>query len=375
MKEAGEKKQFSLNQILFFLAVAATIALLLMSLTGRQGIMYYALFVLIIPVVFVDDKTFAKILMFWLPFNTILYISSFSIIIVFATFRVLKDLLDTKNKKIDSILPALFAFLIYSLFTRYSDAVMDAIKNAIIILLCIKLFYNLKENDEDHSAFGDIIVAFSCGVISTVFCSIAINGIDFSSRFSVTSASGVNALGIMSATCIVYLAMLVAKTDKDRALRVALMLLLLTVGFLTQSRTFFLMIIIAFAWIMLSEIGNSKNMIRNVILAALILIAVYILFTRVALMSDLLDKMMTRVDKLDTDSAGGRYVLWQKYSEAIFSSPKTILLGIGDYKNYGINQVAHNMWLEMIADYGLLGVPIIIVIYAGTVQKRIKSKD
>ena len=136
-----KNKQFSLNQILFFVAVIATVALLMLSLLNRQGgIMYYALFVLIVPVVFVDDKTFAKILMFWIPFNTVLYISSFSIIIVFATFRVVKDLVNTKNKKIDSLIPVLFAFLIYSLFTRYSDAVMDSVKNAIIILLCLKLF-------------------------------------------------------------------------------------------------------------------------------------------------------------------------------------------------------------------------------------------
>ncbi|MBO4343195.1 MAG: O-antigen ligase family protein [Clostridia bacterium] len=371
-----KNKQFSLNQILFFVAVVATAALLMLSLLNRQGgVMYYALFVLIVPVVFVDDKTFAKILMFWIPFNTVLYISSFSIIIVFATFRVVKDLINTKNKKIDSLIPVLFAFLIYSLFTRYSDAVMDSIKNAIIILLSLKLFDSLKEEDEDGSAFGDMIVSFSCGVILTVVGSIAVNGIDFSSRFSVTGSSGVNALGIMSATCIIYLAMLISQTDKDRPLRTVLVLLLLTTGFLTQSRTFLLMIVIAALWMTLFEIGSRKNMLRNTIIVVIVLITVYILFTRVPFMADLLDKMMNRVDKLDSDSGGGRYILWQKYLETIFSTPKTILFGIGDYKNYGIMQVAHNMWIEIIAEYGFLGLPVAILVYVHSLRRILSSGE
>ena len=363
MNNTYERKLNVRINIKLFLAILGSIILLTLSLRGSTGgVLYYSAFVLLIPAVLLDNYTFDILLFFLIPLNNVIYIGSISIVTIIALLRVARNVIATGFKPRGGLtILWLLLFIAYSALLGYSTALIDSIKHLIMVILCISIFIDAAE-DDDENYISRIVTAMSFGILASAGLSLIINGVS-SGRFSITSESGINQLGLLCAICATYLVMEIIVSKENRILKLILTALLLVIGMLTVSRTFLMMIAIAALWIIIAVILKSKNILRNIFVLLIVLVGLILAFKYVPFLSEILNNMNARLNLLDSDSAGGRYLLWQQYLNVIFSSTKTALIGIGNYSNYGMKQVAHNMWIEILADTGLISLPIIFATF------------
>ena len=91
--------------------------------------------------------------------------------------------------------------------------------------------------------------------------------------------------------------------------------------------------------------------------------------------SDYWDSIMYRITKLQAvDVSNGRYELWKEYLDLFHQQPKYLWLGGLAVGTNGIELVAHNMIIEQIAAYGIIGSVILIFLYI-TVLRRLVAES
>lgn len=135
------------------------------------------------------------------------------------------------------------------------------------------------------------------------------------------------------------------------------------IGFLTLSRAFLLVtIIILFIYIIINF--NEKNKVTNILLLLSIFIGSLIIFMN----SNLRQAIYSRVFETD-DISGSRFIIYNQYIGVIREHTNVFLVGTGmqDYLlkftkyNDQIYQASHNIFLEIISIWGILGLTVIII--------------
>nr|WP_315293749.1 O-antigen ligase family protein [Mammaliicoccus lentus] len=136
------------------------------------------------------------------------------------------------------------------------------------------------------------------------------------------------------------------------------------IGFLTLSRAFLLVTIIILLFYIISNF-NKKNIVTNMLLFISLIIGFLIIFAN----SNLRSSLYNRIFETD-DISGSRILIYNQYIEVIKEQTSIFLFGTGmqDYLfkftkyNNEIYQATHNLFLEIISIWGILGF-IILAIY------------
>ncbi len=371
MNEGKIKRTISVDRIYLLLGLADSLVMLYLSLRGigsNNTLLFSLLLLLMLPAILSATDSFCIFLFFLVPFNNIIYIGSISIVTIVAFIRVVWNLLLGRNRFRFSItLVLLVVFIGYSALLWDSSLFLAAIKHLFMVLLCVDTFINLNKVGGE-CAIGRIIVAMSLGTISSSLVSLLINGFSVG-RFSVTQSSGKNQLGILCGMCIAFLLMHIIQEKKKILPKMALIIFLVYFGLLTISRTFFIMLVITILWIGLYAVLGSKKKLQSVFIAIFVTGSIYFAFTYIPFFKEMINNLFLRMDALETDGGGGRFALWQEYLRVFFSSTKNTLFGIGNYLDYGLTQVAHNMWMEMLTQYGMVGFPIILATFISGIKE------
>ena len=179
------------------------------------------------------------------------------------------------------------------------------------------------------------------------------------------SAINPNALGII---CVISIAGLwqLRIVDKSRKLDAVLIIMLLTFGAMTSSRTYLFCLIITAFLMILGQPGSIRKKIR--LLFILTLTAVTALLVLNWIFPELLQYYRQRFD--GGNLTGGRDVLMITYHKFISNDPKVLFFGIGRH-NYSAKlteiyrvaaNIPHNAIQEVIVAWGIPGLILIMLL-------------
>jgi len=177
--------------------------------------------------------------------------------------------------------------------------------------------------------------------------------------------NGLGRLVILTVFCLIT----IFKFEGKYMLRIFMLIIYFTVfGFLSGSRSFIL--IFTLLWIMyIGELvfnirDNKKNMLWIIFI---IIILVFLIYNY---MEPVLNMLISRFKS--ENITGSRILIYKKYLEVLMNSPLYLILGSGmqDYSNkYGVrlsyyseNVSSHNVILEVISMWGLIGLFIVLLL-------------
>ena len=109
----------------------------------------------------------------------------------------------------------------------------------------------------------------------------------------------------------------------------------------------------------------------------IIFIIIYIVSKGNNLISIYIDRLIYRMQRLeDNDISNGRFELWDLYLNIFRENSSILWLGGMDYTKFGIEMVAHNMIIEQLAAYGIIGSFILFILYLNIfLNIKIKSNS
>ena len=327
-----------------------------------------------ITAVFSSYKQLLPMTLFLLAVNRMFTINGISVQFVIIVIFCFKYYIFRRNR-IDLRLTLLsLMFLIYSIQYLYFDDVQiffQSIKAIILLYFCAGAFNSSREEDPVVT-YKEIIFYAIVGVLVSFAITIIIQPSVLSGgRLALSDESNENALGILSGILFSHCLLLYAKETKGTRYLILGMLLAL-IGFLTGSRTFFVVFALAISWIVLPVLVNNKNSYRGRVLILVFFISIVFYFSLNNYDSVIMRLIDRFINPRRNDISNGRFEIWNLYLTILKSNIQYLLFGIGSYEKLGISHMAHNMYIEQITMFGIVGNLIIIMIYK-RVCKIIKS--
>lgn len=170
-------------------------------------------------------------------------------------------------------------------------------------------------------------------------------------------------------------ALIVCRTDiKSRLLIAVCCIYLMYSGILTFSKSFYVAVAIMFVITLLYiyRIGRSNKRIFLIffILTPIIAYSGYYLYQNF-----IIPGIFQRVTAT-VDITSGRASIWKAYLELMLSRPDVLIFGAGvdNAKQllipyYGKAQAAHNVFIELLSDYGIVGCVLLYMIFSESLKK------
>lgn len=316
------------------------------------------------------------ITLFFLPWSPILRFSqdSFSFytvgLVMIAALNAVKNWHRFKRYHIT----AAILLLLVTLLSKLIDGSSLSLDYICFIMMIAMFPLFREENTSKKYDFYGAVVFLSAGIIIAALCAQ-----QFASYSNIAKYIRVHSYSNIVRRCGFYgdpnfytaqitaalsgcLALLLYERVKARSTAlVCLALLLLYCGFLSGSKSFLLVSgVLVVLWLieLLKMRGRSGLKIALIFVSAIAV--VYI--TTSALFSGLIDVIMTRFSSAD-DLDGfttGRIDLWASYLDTFINDLKVLLLGKG-YTNINVNgRGSHNLLIQMLYQFGLIGMPVLL---------------
>lgn len=251
----------------------------------------------------------------------------------------------------------------------------DAIK-IIFTLLFVMTYVDSKTPEIAYLDYLSFC-SYGCVVPSAVAIVMNPSSLQENSRFALAGNSE-NVLGILCGILIINIICVLLKSEaKNKFEFLCLAVAMLFVGFLTGSRSFLLVIgvgvivIVGILVIRLKMRGFFKIFILVVMAGGI----AWIVFNNNSFIQSYTNQIIYRITKLQgMDVSNGRYELWEQYYSVLISHPMLLLFGGMSITAFKIPYVAHNMILEQIAAYGIIGSILLIIMYLN-VYKYIRKNS
>lgn len=353
----------------------------IITLMGQIAYTYATSFVVIalgVTAIFsfiMRQEDLVPFLLILLPANRLLTlgpISAPTVLMMVAIFR--------KGKAVFRLPKGVFlgssCLLSYSIFSFFSDEVVffDAVK--IVVML---LFWYLYERNQDISkSYRRYIVFAAIGCVLSSFIVLLINPSSLieSSRFTF-SKNGENVLGILCAIVAINLLVIIMENKRERNFfYIIMMAAVLGIGFFTGSRSFLLAIAIGIAGIVIMMVLKLqlKGLLKIGLIILIVSLGAIVLVKNSLVINNYLNSIIYRITKLQTtDVSNGRYGLWEQYFTLFKNNPKYLWFGGFCVGTQGILLVAHNMIIEQIASYGIVGTVIIVFLFVAIIKEMLFS--
>ena len=187
-------------------------------------------------------------------------------------------------------------------------------------------------------------------------------------RFSFANNAGENFAGIQVAIAAID-ALILFLCDFSKGKRIVFVLcffILSYIGVITASKTFlvtyvFSLVIISVAVIISFDIKTVSRLMLFIIIA---LIGIKLLISLFPSINQSITYIMNRLlSPKNDDVSNGRYDIWKMYYDVYSNNLGYLLFGSATYTNVGINKMAHNMYIELICGYGIIGTLFFTVAY------------
>ena len=186
-------------------------------------------------------------------------------------------------------------------------------------------------------------------------------------RFALSSESGENTLGIISAILMSYCLLIYCKGEKNKSFLIISVLFLSGIGIMTGSKTFVILSAIALIWTGIPIIAFGSFRKKAICLAFLLIVlsCSYLVMKNGSILNMSASFIINRlISPKNNDISNGRFIIWNSYISFLKENPFVVLFGAGSYTKLGFNIMAHNMLIEQIVLYGVFGNILIIWLYS-----------
>lgn len=177
-----------------------------------------------------------------------------------------------------------------------------------------------------------------------------------------------NYYGAMILICIgsILLIGYILNKNKHRFIYSMLFFIFVGLGFLSYSKAYTIVIAILFVYIIVQLLTLRNKKVKKLITNISIIMILLFVF----LGNDILELIGPALERLTLgissgDLTTGRDVIYNKYINFIFSSNVQPLIGMGlsnYYIHSGVNATAHNIILEIMVAWGIIGIGIFITL-------------
>lgn len=231
----------------------------------------------------------------------------------------------------------------------------------------VAIYTIFSENwSQDLKYRESLIRSYLCGIALCVVCGFAYYLLAskniFSGHFSGIN-NGRNFFSSLLSCGIATTLMYNFYSSRVNPFYIISIILMLTAGILSNSRTFF--VSLCFILILFVSMLSKRRMRGKVIQVVLLLCAAVLVFGDSILPS--LQNLLNRFAQDDVSGGNGRVVAWSYYISKTFSSPWRILFGNGLAQKYisrgEIDVVEHSSIVELLSVSGLVGTAVTLLCY------------
>lgn len=300
---------------------------------------------------------------FYLASNRVMTLVNVSILILIIVCFFVCKLLYGKlllNKGFVYLSILLIIYAMQYIFRSEGKVFLDTIK--IILTLFFFIEISKTSNIEIYEK-GIRYIAF--GIVCTTIISWLFNLSDLTTdiRFGLTD-SGENVLGIICLITGVHL--FIMKLRNTKSVNFALIMCLFFIGFLTGSRTFIIGLVLGMIFIVITVFfskGKVNKMRMLVLLVFMLILLLFLLYFSDGFATKFEYFLSRIINPKNNDITNGRDDLWQLTIQNLLNNKFFLWFGAGSNINLGVDMVAHNMILEELTVYGIIGTVLYTILY------------
>lgn len=360
-----------------------TITIFLAQVSERTGLFYYLVLGYGLSLawgLFCNAHMLAGMILFFLADNNILDIGGVAIQLILMCIYLLRCCFLKRRPIYMYTLIAGIAIALYSLqFINLGlGDVLQGAKLAVMVIFYTEYMGN--EQSASWKNYENLLTFAVVGVVVSIIAAILVNpSILSASRFALSDESNWNLLGILSALLFCHCFMMYFIVRQNTTKYFIFSAVMIACSLLTTSRTALLVNVVGAIWILMF-IKKNKSKNRKVLVIFVLIVFALLLFTgmlRISYVDKLIDRI---VHPRGGDITNGRLALWSYFIHYLMTHPSTLLLGRGTTMaaegiamNGGVYYwMAHNIALEQLYMYGILGTLIILFLYVFSFRRIIR---
>lgn len=194
-------------------------------------------------------------------------------------------------------------------------------------------------------------------------------------RLTLSEESNANLLGMLAAFYCTNLIVLYFNTSINKLLLMSYQILMIGVCIYTNSRTSWVMLVVAFIMVMFPKKISSQYFQKIAGVIGGIILIILLIWLIPSVHSHFISLIQRIINPRQGDISNGRIYLWKTYFNELVHNMKITLLGTGNAKLNYIRgqgnriQVAHNMWIEQIVTFGIIGMTFVFGLYSSSIKR------
>ena len=258
-----------------------------------------------------------------------------------------------------SISGLVFIYFVYSFQLLFRSGVNEGL--IMPLKMCLALFFfdslSSNRNIRDNSFVYGFKASLSL-LIGIIFAFIAsVFNLESIGRLAVAGNDS-NILAVEIAFVVAYLCVFYYSSNVlKQYIFFTLLGSLCLVSLLCGSRMGLLLIVFSLISSVLLNISRMNKSICLIIGSVILLF--FLATSDIGRTAIALLRYRSELLELQGDSSNGRFDIWDQYIGVLNDNPIRWFLGLGNFKNYGIENQAHNFLLEDIGGYGIVGTSLL----------------
>ena len=376
------KKEFGLDVIIILIFVVLGSYAINGRLTAMQPLAVIFLLIFLLGGNYKDNF---GLLVMLIPFNNTLILMGVSIRGIFYFIAAIKIIAFTKKKAVGILLCPMYILLVIEAINDfyYADAFSMFNNVSAILYFSVFILYKIYSEIDIYKLCNKFII--SC-LIALTYSLIAGGGIQAYNntidyyRFGQESTSLGGAMGIPIYTGLIIAIALerIYKQYGNQWINILLVSFCLLLGIMTVSRNFLLILGVIILFVVIENLQLKTLKVLGIQLLGIG--AIFILYFKFQ------DLILNLIMKFTVRIGGGESARLEIYKECInylLSNIKALLIGegsigytiIGQQNGYGFSAMAHNIYLDALMSWGIIGFSCLFIIVLYMIRNNFMIKQ
>ncbi len=261
-------------------------------------------------------------------------------------------------------------------------AVIVVVKQLLFLVYMVDVFRVCKSRKEVRKKLFTMEIYYVLGIIISSIISVVMNGNQslHNTRLMLNSVTGANRYGLLLAFSMIFILLefLNVKNVKEWIVLAVAAGIVLYFCFAVKSRNCMITVALSFVATVFYGISKPKSRLSAIILLVSA-VSLFVLIVTVGKNARIYDNIMGTIHRFvnpsGEDITNGRTDLWVDYLKAFTSDIRFFLLGSSNRDNFA-DKEAHNIYLDILTQYGIIGFFIVSVVYTMVfieISKVVKS--
>ena len=226
---------------------------------------------------------------------------------------------------------------------------------------------------DDFFFYSKFVWAYIFGSLSMILISLYLNGFSSDLRFSAGDVNDSNYIALISAVSIAILCVLYSIGKVRRVYFLLMIFLFLLSGLMTQSRSFFPMLMLVFIFYFFRSFRFIFFRSVFIFLPVVLVLAYYFIteYENIPLINNAVQRIL---NPASGDVSNGRVDLWYKYFDILMLDYNFFWgAGVNAYKDYNVYLVPHNFLIEDLVAFGSFGTIVFYFVFVYLFRRYVGS--